>query len=225
MILSVFPKKRQAVACLMAAAGIVLILSGGLSEAPVVFCGAAIIALLPMLFSLVSLTSSPATTALAVWILVASLLCGEALGFYYRIALWDDHLHLLSGAFFALLGMAYFPGRYQVLGGLSVSALGNSMWEVIEYAADRGLGTNMQKDSIITPPWLPWMAHRAQHVGQIDVGLYDTMTDILVGTAGAFLVFLICRMTPPSRRGWLIPQNADCCEKGDTPRGQQDTLS
>ena len=142
---------------------------------------------LPYIFDLFSLRASRLAESLAVWVIFGSLVLGETLRFYEKIPHWDDQLHFLSGALFCLCGCAFFKESNTALGAFSFSVMLATVWELIEFAFDSLFGTNMQKDKPIKPP-----VFKPDKVVQgIDIGLVDTMTDIIVGAFGALVVLFL----------------------------------
>lgn len=151
---------------------------------------------------------------------------GEIAGFYERFPLWDDILHAFNGYMFAAFGFcivalterarrtsrSYSPFLVTFLAFCFSMTVG-VLWELFEYATDRLLRTDMQKDVFLTSlhtvalPREPSV--RVRHVedvvrtviitnsgeriefsGYLDVGLTDTMTDLAVNLLGA-LVFCV----------------------------------
>lgn len=111
-------------------------------------------------------------TAIVVFIF-ATLFLGEVADFYERFWWWDVVLHFFSALSFGAMAFLFifmlFEGdRYAAPAwalamlafcvGLSIGAL----WEIFEFGMDQIFGMNMQKS-----------------------GLVDTMTDLMIDTAGA----------------------------------------
>lgn len=102
----------------------------------------------------------------------------------YRLLAWyDKFVHVLSGIFFALIGMgAYYflksdkriekekDFKLAAVFSFSFSMMIGAMWEVWEYFADQCLGMNVQ------------------HVPE--TGIHDTMQDIIACLIGA-VIFVI----------------------------------
>ena len=136
---------------------------------------------------------------------------GHAYKFYYLIEWWDNLLHVTGGVVFALLG-AYLPtlfGKKEGSNVLLCAAFGFLFsvfvavaWEFIEYGSDVLLGSDMQQDTWIsgirsyllgTSKGTTGAIEGIESVvvngetlqGYIDIGLIDTMTDMLVETLGA----------------------------------------
>ena len=107
--------------------------------------------------------------------IVGSILAGEALSFYERVWWWDLALHGMSAVGLGLFGFLFvfmlFEGDRFAAPPVALAFLSfcfavtvGSLWEVFEFAMDRGFGLNMQKS-----------------------GLTDTMGDLIVNACGAVL--------------------------------------
>ena len=160
----------------------------------------------------------------AVWILwdiflLSSILGGEILDFYTRFSIWDLGVHFLSGFLFAVIGavpvyrLQPSTGIIPAASAFSLSLSSSLLWEFTEFACDRLFGADMQRDTLmpivstrllgsnaeitriridsITVNGAPWP-------GYIDIGLVDTMTDLLAGAAGASVFFLLALLIPHS---------------------------
>ena len=130
----------------------------------------------------------------------SSVFLGEALGFYYRFAHWDDLLHLVSGGMLCCLGFlvsertsggASLPPLFRAAFAFFFALSFGTLWEVYEYICDGALGINMQKfadGSAISEGLIPLVGREA---------LKDTMEDLTVDTLGALSSatagFLLCR--------------------------------
>ena len=152
------------------------------------FLTCALLLFLPCVYRLFSVELSPSADGAVSIILFASLVLGEAFGYYVKIPWWDDALHALAGGVFCLCGMTLFQASAPRVGGLSLALAVSSFWELIEYSADRWMGTDMQKDSPISPPF--WNVFEQPFSGGVDIGLYDTMNDILMGFLGGGLLLI-----------------------------------
>ena len=105
--------------------------------------------------------------------LFASLFLGEVTDFYDRFWWWDVALHLISALSFGLMGFLLifmlFEGDKYAAPPWALATLAfcvalsiGALWEVFEFGMDQIFGMNMQKS-----------------------GLVDTMTDLIIDTAGA----------------------------------------
>ena len=170
---------------------------------------------------------------------------GEMGNFYQRFAIWDVLLHFANGFMFAAFGFSLFAlfeqkkRGYQPpsAGFLSLLAFCFSMtvgvlWELFEYAADRFLHADMQKDAVlheIHTVSLPNMVgDSVTHIRDIvycmlqtreggvytfagypDIGLTDTMKDLFVNLLGAVVFcvvgYLYCRRMGGRLAAGFIP--------------------
>lgn len=105
-----------------------------------------------------------------------ALFLGEVRGYYTRFWWWDVVLHAGSGMALAVIGFLvlyalYRAGRFRAspilisIFSFSFSLALGALWEIFEFATDAVTGSNMQKS-----------------------GLVDTMWDLIVNAASAFLV-------------------------------------
>ncbi len=113
-----------------------------------------------------------------------SLFLGSAFDFYYRYWWWDIVLHTSSGflmgivgfvALFVLNGMSRLPEGmspgFICFFGVTFSVTLGVAWEVVEFAVD--------------------CAAPAINMQSRETGVYDTMQDLIVDTAGAVIVALM----------------------------------
>lgn len=150
---------------------------------------------------------------------------GHCWNFYYTISWWDKLLHSSGGVMFAILGLLIFErfigtdGKKSIIMAASFavcfSVALSVLWEFYEFGSDMFLGTDMQNDTVITQinsyflSDLPGIAGSISAIdevivngealpvaGYIDIGLIDTMLDMLVETVGALVtaaVYLMCK--------------------------------
>ena len=142
---------------------------------------------------------------------------GAVYNFYYLTSWWDILLHLLAGAVFAVVGAQLsnvlnknnqtsyiFAAVFGVLLSISIAVV----WEMFEYSSDTFLGSDMQADTIINV--INTKINRTDGIadaytnitetyvngqslginGYLDIGLIDTMHDMIIETVGA-LVYLV----------------------------------
>jgi len=132
----------------------------------------------------------PLEVIVLLFIFAAEIL-GELRGYYFAFPYWDTMLHTINGFLCAAIGLALIDifdksprfaislsPIFVVLVAFCFSMTVGVMWEFFEYFADLFFHTNMQKDTIFAD-------------GYIDIGLIDTMEDLLVNFLGAviFCVF------------------------------------
>lgn len=145
---------------------------------------------------------------------------GQCWEFYYTIPCWDKLLHICGGVMFVILGVCFFEllsgGKTNLISAvafaLCFSMAISVLWEFVEYGADLFLGMDMQDDTVITgltsyllgtEKGTTGSIGEIQSVvvngtplpvnGYIDIGLHDTMLDMLLETAGALVtcIFLL----------------------------------
>lgn len=148
---------------------------------------------------------------------VASM-AGQCWNCYYRIPWWDKLLHISGGVLFAVIGVYLFERLVPEKRGTVVAALFGLLfsmavavfWEFVEFGMDLFLGTDMQNDTVITDfcSYLlgsePGTTRTIQGItsvlingeplpveGYLDVGLTDTMLDLLLESAGAAMTSLL----------------------------------
>ena len=154
--------------------------------------------------------------SLPVYIFALAYAVGPMLGhcwkLYYTVPVWDKLLHISGGVMFAILG-AYFFDRMMkgqknptasAIFALCFSMAIAVLWEFCEFGADRFLGMDMQDDTVIyslTSYLLGdalGITGRIPHIqtvtvngitlpGYIDIGLIDSMLDMLLETMGAIV--------------------------------------
>lgn len=145
-------------------------------------------------------------------------MAGNCWYLYYTTAWWDKLLHCAGGMFFALVGAVCFDllirgkqkGVTRMLFALCFSITVAAVWEFVEFGMDTFLGMDMQNDTVITGFSSYLLGPAAGTTGSIenirsvvidgralpvagylDIGIIDTMTDMLLGFAGALAVSLL----------------------------------
>ncbi|WP_340104862.1 DUF2238 domain-containing protein [Rhodohalobacter sp. 8-1] len=120
----------------------------------------------------------------AVTFSIAALYLGEVQEFYQRLWWWDIALHGTAGLLMGVIGflMVYIlnetdrvrlnltPGFIAFFAFLFAIAIG-TFWEIFEFTIDQTFKMNMQKPMLGDPS-----------------GLTDTMWDMIVNAAGAFII-------------------------------------
>lgn len=189
-------------------------------------------------------------SGLQIVILVHIFACeilGELACYYVRFQHWDTITHTVWGFLCAAIGYALVdilnrddrthfnlsPVFLAVVAFCFSMTIG-VLWEFFEYAADRLLLADMQKDTVIThfssvmlDPTnsnIPVVLKDISDVsvngkslglgGYLDIGLYDTMEDLFVNMIGALVFSLIGYFRSRSRRAEQIVTNL-------VPRTQQ----
>ena len=167
--------------------------------------------------------------SLPVYIFALAYAVGPMLGhcwkLYYTVPVWDKLLHISGGVMFAILG-AYFFDRMMkgqknptasAIFALCFSMAIAVLWEFCEFGADIFLGMDMQDDTVVysltsyllgNTLGVTGSIENIQSVvvngvalpGYIDIGLIDSMLDMLLETLGAMVTCLmlwINRGKPP----------------------------
>ena len=143
---------------------------------------------------------------------------GHCWKLYYTVPVWDKLLHICGGVMFAILGAYLFDflvKRKDLPAARAIFALCFSvaiavLWEFCEFGADTFLGMDMQDDTVIhgltsyllgdslgvTGSILNIQSVSVNGLllpvdGYIDIGLIDTMLDMLLETVGAIAACMI----------------------------------
>lgn len=162
---------------------------------------------------------------------------GVCYNFYYHIVWWDKMLHIFGGLAFAVFGIYLFElfggeGKKTLLMtalfALSFSVAISAVWEFAEFGADRFLGMDMQSDRVIHSIRSYFFGASSGETGTIDqihsvaidgrtlpingyldIGLTDTMLDMLLESGGALLVSLLY-LTGWGRKLLLKQKGGEC---------------
>lgn len=121
---------------------------------------------------------------LTVAFVFASVFLGEIQQYYERFWWWDIALHVSSGFLLGILGFLlvyvlneservdlHMRPRFLAIFAFVFAVAVGSMWEMFEFGMDRLFDTQMQKPMLDDPS-----------------GLTDTMWDLIVDAAGAFII-------------------------------------
>ena len=195
---------------------IITLWAGGEPDRLALAFGTLLLVLLPMLLEKVF----RCRVCLPVYIFALAYAIGPMLGhcwkLYYTVPVWDKLLHISGGVMFAILG-AYFFDRmmkgHKNPTATAVFALCFSMaiamlWEFCEFGADRFLGMDMQDDTVIygltsyllgdtlgvtgsIPNIQTVTVNGIVLPGYIDIGLIDSMLDMLLETIGAIVTCVL----------------------------------
>ena len=148
-------------------------------------------------------------------------LLGSSYQLYLKFSWWDDMLHGFAGLIFAILGayLPKALGKKDAsvalcaLMGFVFSLAVAGVWEFIEFGLDSFFGTDMQKDTWLTstrPSYLlgkilglpdgmivgndtsiVTIINGKEYQGYLDIGLLDSMHDMLIETLGAILYTVV----------------------------------
>ena len=158
--------------------------------------------------------------SLPVYIFALAYAVGPMLGhcwkLYYTVPVWDKLLHICGGVMFAILGAYFFdllvkekvhPAARMIF-ALCFSIAIAVLWEFVEFGADRFLDMDMQDDMLVTHltsyllgegVGVTGSIENIQSVvvngirlpGYIDIGLTDSMLDMMLESAGALITCLL----------------------------------
>jgi len=154
----------------------------------------------------------------------ASKILGEIYNFYGNIPHWDTMLHTINGFLCAGIGFGLvdllnrnskttsMSPIFLAIVACSFSMMIGTCWEIYEYASDKLIRTDMQKDAYVTnvstvklnPDGLNKSVHieEIDHTiiydgdgkelavikdGYLDIGINDTMKDLIVNLVGAVI--------------------------------------
>lgn len=144
---------------------------------------------------------------------------GHIYKLYYLTTWWDDLLHASGGVVFAIFGVflaevlsqgkptsIWFKALFALFFSIAIAAL----WEFVEYSADVFFHTDMQNDRVVHDIYSYLLGgnlgetgaiNGIQEVfiggkplgvgGYIDIGLHDTMSDMILESLGAVIFFII----------------------------------
>lgn len=195
---------------------IITLLAGGEPDRLALAFGTLLLVLLPMLLEKLF----HCRICLPVYIFALAYAIGPMLGhcwkLYYTVPVWDKLLHISGGVMFAILGAFFFDklaqGKQKTITG-ALFALCFSMaiaaaWEFCEFGADTFLGMDMQDDTVVygltsyllgDAVGITGSIENIQSVvvngialpGYIDIGLIDSMLDMLLESLGALVTCLL----------------------------------
>ena len=137
--------------------------------------------------------------------LYCAIYLGEVRNFYFTMPHWDTILHTFSGVALGALGFSlvsilnkseslhlHLSPVFVALFAFSFAVSLGVIWEIYEFFTDSLLNTNMQKFALESGELL---------VGQ--AALADTMKDLIVDMAGAFVMSVIGYVSMKYKKGWL----------------------
>ena len=169
--------------------------------------------------------------SLPVYIFALAYAVGPMLGhcwkLYYTVPVWDKLLHISGGVMFAILGAYVFDllakskelPVVRTIFALCFSMAIAVLWEFCEFGADTFLGMDMQDDTVIhsltsyllgESLGVTGSIENIESVvvngvalpGYIDIGLIDSMLDMLLETLGAMVTCLMLWINR-GKRPWI----------------------
>ncbi len=160
---------------------------------------------------------------------------GHVYNLYYHTTWWDDVLHTAGGVVFAIFGvyLAQFVSKdkepsilMKAIFALCFSMAISVAWEFVEYGCDQIFGTDMQNDTVVSFIHSYLLGGEMAQTGNIDgiteviingqplgvggyldIGLHDSMRDMLVETLGAVVftgIYLIDKDKHPIIRSTKV---------------------
>ncbi len=181
---------------------------------------------------------------------------GEIQEYYLTYPFWDTMLHTINGFLMAAIGLAMVDilnrsKKFKVrLSPVFVAVVAfcfsmtiGVLWEFFEYGMDCFFHTDMQKDTwvnaISTVTLNPEGKNAAVHLpiesvvvngeewpGYLDIGLHDTMKDLLVNFIGAIIFSVIGMFYIMGRgKGWFAPRFIPRLKENELPQKEEDTAS
>ena len=143
---------------------------------------------------------------------------GSCFNLYLYLSWWDDMMHCTEGFMFAMFGYYYLSFGNEkniktriknLMFAISLSVFVAVIWEIIEYSVDTLFMFDMQKDVLVTRinsylltgnnGDLESLDNIKEVIvdgrvlpGYIDIGLIDTMTDLITALAGALVFSVYC---------------------------------
>lgn len=142
--------------------------------------------------------------------LIGSLIGGEVYFLYVKLWYFDIIMHVLSS--YIISGLIYYiliknsvniNFNLFLLFIFSFAMMIASLWEITEFTIDRFFITDMQKDTIINEIKSSYISYNGKNVvvkevnniklgnyvinGYLDIGLYDTIYDMICALFGSFL--------------------------------------
>lgn len=153
--------------------------------------------------------------------LTSSLIGGEIYNLYVKIWYYDIIMHTLSS--FIVSGLLYYLLKIlnikiittiTVLFIFSFAMMIASLWEITEFTIDRVFNSDMQKDTIITEIKSKLLSKEGKYVikkkinkmkigddtvdGYLDIGLYDTIDDMICATCGSIIFIVMFKKKLPN---------------------------
>lgn len=154
---------------------------------------------------------------------------GNVFKFYHIVPFWDKYMHGLSGYAFAALGYCLpdliekkeggHSWQMKVAFAFCFSLMIAVMWEFFEYFLDLLFHMDMQNDTVITDISSYMLGERTGEIGTIsditsvvingeplpvngyiDIGLIDTMDDMITCSFGTLIYCLVVKFKPERRK-------------------------
>ena len=146
------------------------------------------------------------------------ILCTDILGeiYHFYVGVWwfDIVMHTCFAFVISYAGL-YLIRYFNINGSIyfvilfifSFAMMAESIWEIFEFSMDRVIGTDMQKDTVIRNINSMYLSHdiyvdkvivndidfMERYGGYLDIGLYDTIGDMICTVVGSFMFIVIMK--------------------------------
>ena len=139
---------------------------------------------------------------------------GEIYHFYVDVWWFDIVMHTYFAFVISYAGL-YLIRSFNINGSIyfvilfifSFAMMAESIWEIFEFSMDRVIGTDMQKDTVIRNINSMYLSHdiyvdkvivndidfMERYGGYLDIGLYDTIGDMICTVVGSFMFIVIMK--------------------------------
>lgn len=139
---------------------------------------------------------------------------GEIYHFYVDVWWFDIVMHTYFAFIVSYAGL-YLIRYFKIKGSIyfvilfifSLAMMTESVWEIFEFSMDRVIGTDMQKDTIIRNINSTYLSESIyvdkvmvngidfmdRYGGYLDIGLYDTIGDMICTVVGSFMFIVIMK--------------------------------
>lgn len=153
--------------------------------------------------------------------IITTEVLGQIYHFYTRVPIFDIIIHTYSSFVISYIALIIIkkhklPKIITILFIFSFAMMCESIWEIFEFSTDRLLKTDMQKDTIINEITSCYLSENGdtpttmvvdnvvvnnisftdKYNGYLDIGLYDTISDMSCALLGAliFIIIIIRRL-------------------------------
>ena len=139
---------------------------------------------------------------------------GEIYHFYVDVWWFDIVMHTYFAFIISYAGL-YLIRYFNINGSIyfvilfifSFAMMAESIWEIFEFSMDRVIGTDMQKDTVIRNINSTYLSENIyvdkvivndidfmnRYGGYLDIGLYDTIGDMICTVVGSFMFIVIMK--------------------------------
>lgn len=147
----------------------------------------------------------------------AGAILGHSFEFYLKISFYDKILHAFGGLYFAVIGYYLIQALNKkgntnlltkVIFAFIFSVAVSALWEIFEFSGDRLFNMDMQKDTYVSSVYSYLLSNNTRPIkaitditelningtivpGYLDIGIIDTMFDVISETVGALICSLV----------------------------------